>query len=440
DSLIRPGMYLFVLPPKNVYFEFLIDKNNQVFSLETDSVDMAGKMKVTGSPENQGFFRSIQFLGEKRKRMDEIQRGIKEAGTDSVIIKKLQKEAQSIDDEVKNMRTKAVKDNANNIYGAIIRATTEPEVPPAPKDAATGKPLDPDFAYHYYKGHFWDGINFTDESLLRTPLLQQKIDYYLDKLVAPIPDSINKEVDPICLKTITNKEMYKYFVVTILNKYANSKRMGDDAVYVHMVDEYYIKRAPFWSDSAQTRKIIDRANALRWTLIGADAPPLSILDMNDNRVTMRDVPADWTILYFWDYDCGHCKKVTPRLQKVADYYLNTKKANIKFYTVDINGTREKFKEAVKEYKLDMPGVINTADPRRETGFDRMYDILSTPRILVLDKDKKIRYKYISAKQLDEILNHELYKGNGSLILTEADEDKHDEDKHEGVPPPLPIKE
>jgi hypothetical protein len=107
-----------------------------------------------------------------------------------------------------------------------------------------------------------------------------------------------------------------------------------------------------------------------------------------------------------------------------------KGANVKVYTVEINGTREKFKESIKEYGLDIPGIINTADPTRITGFDKLYDILSTPRIFLLDKDKKIIAKYISAKQLDELLNRSIYKkDNAEVLFDDKDEDEKHEDKH-----------
>jgi len=428
DSLIRPGIYLFVLPPKNNYFEFLIDNDNQQFTIETDSADMVGKIKITNSKVNQLFYEDIKFINSQRKKVEELQAKMKDT-KDSSVIKKLQAELKGIDNSVKTARKKLIEQNPKSLYAAILRASQEPEVPEAPKDAKTGKPLDSLFAYKYYKAHYWDEIDFNDDRLLRTPLLNNKINYYMDKLVIPHYDSLTNECIALALKTINNKLMYQYFVVTLLNKYASSKIMGQDAVYVHIVEEFYMKRTPYWSDTAQTNKIINRAKSLRPTILGAIAPELRIMDMNDNWTSMQTLKADYTVLYFWDYDCSHCKKVTPKLQKVVSHYLK-KGANLKVYTVEINGTREKFKESIKEYGLDIPGVINTADPTRITGFDKLYDILSTPRIFLLDKDKKIVAKYISAKQLDELLNRSIYKkDNAEVLFDDKDEDEKHEDKH-----------
>ena len=53
DSL-PGGIYLVVTPNKN-YFEIIITKNDQNFSIETDTSDFVGKMKIKGSEENQRF-------------------------------------------------------------------------------------------------------------------------------------------------------------------------------------------------------------------------------------------------------------------------------------------------------------------------------------------------------------------------------------------------
>ncbi len=430
DTTIRGGLYLFVLPPKNNYFEFIIDnKESQSFTLETDSADLINKMKVTTSKQNELFFGDIRFISEKRKLADDLQKKIKDAGTDSVQIKKHQASLKGIDNEVISAREKLVKENPGMLYSAILKATKDPEIPETPKDK-DGKPVDSLFAYKYYKSHFWDNINFTDDRILLTPVFIGKINQYLDKVCSQANDSLIKETEWLISRTRGNKEMFKYMVVTTLNKYANDKIMGHDAVYVSIAENYYCSGlALAWTDSAQCTKICDRAIKLSPTILGRRAPEVRIMDENDKWVSLSDITSDYTVLYFWDYDCGHCKKVTPKLMQVANAYLD-KGANVKFYTVEINGTRDEWKKKLKDYKMTREGVINTADPSRVTGFDKKYDLLSTPRIVILDKDKKIIAKYISSKQMDEILNHYIYGKNEPMVIFEEDTEPTDGgDKH-----------
>src|SRR5215204_4953646 len=53
------GIYMIVLPGKK-YFELIIDKE-QVFSVETDTMEYVKHMKVSGSNENKLFYDYLQF-------------------------------------------------------------------------------------------------------------------------------------------------------------------------------------------------------------------------------------------------------------------------------------------------------------------------------------------------------------------------------------------
>lgn len=431
DTVLRGGLYLFVLPPRNNYFEFLVDsKDNQRFTLETDTTNFVENMKVTGSKQNQVFFEDVKFISKKRQEADKLQADIKAAGSDSAKIKPIQAKLKDLDKEVVSKRNVIIQENPAFLYTAMLKSTKEPEIPEAPK-GDNGKPLDSLFAYKYYKSHYWEQINFGDDRLLRTPILLGKLNQYLDKVCSPTPDSLVKETRWLIQQTEKGKsfEMYKFMVVTLLNKYANSKRMGDDAVYVEIAfDHYCTGKAYAWTDSAQVKKICDRAMRLAPTLVGKQAPEVRIMDDQERWQSLYDVKADYTVLYFWDYNCGHCKKVTPKIVKIAEHYLG-KGANVKFYMVQTAGTREEWKKKAEEYgMMNKPGIINTSDPSRMTGFDQKYDILSTPRTFVLDKDKKIIAKYISARQCDEILNHYLYKIDQPSVIFEEEEEGHDE-KH-----------
>jgi hypothetical protein len=90
----------------------------------------------------------------------------------------------------------------------------DPEVPDPPKDEK-GNITDSTFQYHYYKSHFWDNVDFSDERLLRTPILQNKIKTYTTQLTPQHPDSIIESVNLIIEKSKANKEVFKYCVASL---------------------------------------------------------------------------------------------------------------------------------------------------------------------------------------------------------------------------------
>src|SRR3954464_4303278 len=65
DTTLPGGVYLAVFPALgNRYFEFIISESQ--FALETDTTDLTGHLKITGSLENSLFYGDMKFLGNMK--------------------------------------------------------------------------------------------------------------------------------------------------------------------------------------------------------------------------------------------------------------------------------------------------------------------------------------------------------------------------------------
>jgi hypothetical protein len=80
--------------------------------------------------------------------------------------------------------------------------------------------------------------------------------------------------------------------------------MGMEGVFVHMVDNYYTNNQAYWLDTAQTFRILERAKSLKPLLVGKKAPALVLEDTLGKPRSLYDVKAKYTVLLFWDPDCG----------------------------------------------------------------------------------------------------------------------------------------
>lgn len=395
DVPLDGGIYLVVLPPANQYFEVIIDKD-QTFTLSTDTTDLVGNMKVSGSEDNALFYQDILFLAEQRKKMEALNQALTEAPEESEEKRSIQEQIARLNQAVQSQRSALVAQHPDMLYSKIITSMEEPEIPEEVTEQGQQA------AFEYYRKEFIDAVDFQDSRLLRTPVMWNKVTTYLDKLTYQIPDSINKSADLMIARSRGNEEIFQYLIINILNKYAKSKIMGMDAVYVHLVEEYYMKGQAFWADEEQVNKMAERALAISPTIIGRKAPNFRVQDSDGNWQHLHGVPGTFTILYFWDYDCGHCKTVTPQLAEIYPDYIQH---DVSLFAVSINGDLDIWKEKVEEYKLTP--AINVQDHTRQSGFDAMYDIRSTPRIFILDEEKNIIAKQISVDQVRDILDHEL---------------------------------
>ncbi|HEY6161071.1 MAG TPA: thioredoxin-like domain-containing protein [Bacteroidia bacterium] len=390
------GIYLVVLPSKK-FMEVIVDKE-QNFSLETDTNDLVRKMNVKGSEDNKLFYKYLSFIADRQKDADPLRKKL-EKTKDKDSIKTLQEQLGAIDKKVKDYKADYVKEHSETLLAKVFTASQDPEVPKAPI-LPNGRP-DSLFTFLYYKSHYFDNVDFSDDRLLRTPVLYNKMKYYLDKLVLQLPDSIIKEADMIIGRTNGNKETFKYCVYYCTYTYETSPYMGMDAVFVHMVNKYYKTGQAYWVDEENLKKILDKAKILEPLLIGKTAPPLFLPDTLAKVTGFTNIKSPYLILYFWDPECGHCKKATPKLKAFYDKFHSK---GFEVYAVDIEENREEWLKYIREHNLNW---VNVTNAEHRYYLKEYYDVYSTPVIYLLDENKKIIAKRIDADQLEGFVTNML---------------------------------
>jgi thiol-disulfide isomerase/thioredoxin len=420
------GIYLIVLPNKS-YFDIIV--NEQFFSIENDTTDFAKNFKSIGSQENKVFYDDLKFIAEKGKQRADLDTERKAETTSAQRKKVIEEELKKIDNDVKEYRANIAKTYPKSFYAKVLKMMEEIQIPEAPKDEK-GNIIDSAFQYKYYKEHYFDNVDFTDDRLLKTPILHGKVMYYIEKMTAQIPDSINVACDVVLAKSKVNNEMFKYWLIELLNFYAKSNIMGFDAVYVHLVENYYAKGLAGWTDEADLYRITDRAKKLKPTLMGQVAPKLILMDQNGKYQDLYAIKAPYTLLFIYDPDCGHCKKETPKFLE-GYHKIREKGIDLKVYAVstehlvdgqDSTGIPKfktkpeevnKWPNFIKEFKIEE--WTNVADLYLQNNFREVYDISSTPRAFLLDKDKKIIAKRFGAEQFESLMD-DFYNRDNKKVL------------------------
>lgn len=395
DSPLESGIYLVVLPPDNNYFQLIIEKNDQYFSVTTDAADPSKNIQTKGSIENKLFYGYMNFLAEKRPQSEALNNRLKEE-KDSLKMQELTDAIDKIDQEVEDFQYNFIQNNANTFTAAIIKANTPLKLP----DFSGTEEEQQREAFYYNRDHYFDNLDLSDGRFLRTPFLFERINTYVSKLQVQVPDSLIKAIDLVLAKTKKASESYRYFAVHYLNEYANSKFVGMDAVYVHLAEKYYASGQAPWVDSTQLAKIVENAVSLKPILIGKTAPNIKMQLRDGSPVTLHDIKSPYIVLYFWRYDCGHCKESTPDIKAFYEEYKN-KGVKIFAVCVKFNDEIGDCWKYVDENQLD--GWIHTVDPYLRSKFYSLYNVKTTPQIFILDKNKKIISKGIGAPQLKEVM-------------------------------------
>ena len=389
DTPQKAGLYF--LYSENFYFEFMMDTLD--FSIVTEAGRGYESVQVEGSEESE-IFRLF------RVRLEELQRQQKELmaemrdGTNEDSLKARTK-LEEIDEQVEALRRHIKTTYPKSFTASFVGLMQEPEVPPFESIAEQERRARA--RYNYYKKHYFDHVDLGDPRLLRTPLLHGRVIKYFDQVTPQHPDSINVAIDRLFEEVGNDEELFRYWLVTLFQKYEQSKIMGMDAVTIHLIENYYLSDMADWISADFEKKLREEVAFVKPNLIGRTAPELNVVDTLFRPVYIEQIDEPYLVLYFYDPDCGHCKKATKALKETYDELTGLGAEVLAICTVtDV----EKWKAYIR--KNDLPW-LHAADPYSESRFRVTYNIRSTPKIYVLGQDRKILAKQLEVGQLTEVI-------------------------------------
>ena len=413
------GMYIIYLP-SGQYFQIMMG-SDQEFKIITDTINFVNNAKIEGSADNEIFFDFQRYMVAKQKEIEKLQAQLKQT-EDSEEKEKIRGKINNLSQE-RRAKIEAIRADQPDLFvSTFLMATLDIEVPDTPENA-----VDSAWQYHYYRSHYFDNFNPADARLLRTPLYEDKIMYYLEKIIPQIPDTLNKEIDYLLEGARTDSSLFRYLLITLFNHYGKSKIMGMDAVQVHIAEKYYLKDA-WWSDEKFIADLEDRVSKLKPLLIGKVAPDAQLLVVPPDHfkqaeadsalkryphvgqlMNISDIKSDMTVLFFWEADCSHCKKAVPDLYKHFKDTLESMGVKVvAISTLFGEEGKEKWVDFVNKHKLY--DWINAWNPY-DYNFKVLYDIRSTPQLFILNSKKEIIAKRIGTEQVTEVI--QLYKGSKS---------------------------
>lgn len=391
------GMYIIAGSNKNRLFDFIV-AGNQEFSITGNKQSLPNSLNAKNSKDNQLLFEYIRFLSDKQKQQAALRDLQRKFAPDSDSAEVAGNQLDLLNHEVKRYIEGIINSHPGTFISIFLKAMQEPEVPPALL-LPNGRP-DSTFPYRYYKSHFWDNIDLSDARIIRTPFIHSKVEQFLSKMTVPAPDSLIVSIDELFRRIKTSEEAFKYLVWYLTVKYESSEIMGYDAVFVHLVDAYYQDQRMGWMNPTVKENLIKRATALKPVLIGKTAPEMILLDTLQNPVSLHHISADYTIIYFWDPDCSHCKKESPLMR---DFYLkNRKTLNLEVYAVCMDTSWTDMKQYIRKNQLPWINVNGFYSVTPD--FRDRYDVHSSPVFFVLDREKKIIAKRILTPQIEAFLN------------------------------------
>ena len=400
DEPLEQGLYVVYLEDQT-YFDLMIGED-QSFSVTTSKNNLLQSMKISGSDESMAFTKYQQYLVSRQKEAKNIQ-DKRKAVTDENEKKSLEVKLNKLSSDAADRYKQVVDEFPGSFLSVFLNATQEVQVPDM---KAPDNCNNPDSAiqrkrYDYYKNHYFDNIKMDDERILRTPFFTNKLEYYFNKILIQIPDTIIKESHRVIALANGNYKMEKYLIQNLFNMANESKIMGMDAVMVNLGETYYLSGRADWVDDEFLKNLEERVNKIKPNLLGGTAADFMMESFTGEFYRLSEVDAEITILVFWEPECGHCEKEIPKLN--SEVWQKYSDQNIKIVAVYTQWEKDSWIEFIHSKNLEE--WIHLYDPYNRSNFRNNYDIYSTPVVYILDKDKKILAKRIGTEQIPGFLDH-----------------------------------
>ncbi len=393
-------------------FDFLLGED-QIFQIETDTVNLFENLKFKGSQINSENIRLQKELSVLNKKVNKFLEEKKHA-TD---VRKVEIDAliKSLHKEFENKKLEFQENNKNNLLGLYLKASEEIPLP-GPTGNENGDITDSSFVYRYYITHFFDNMDFTDPRLLRSPFYQKRVNRYIKKIVPQHPDSLIVYTDYLLQHTKNDPDLYKNMLINLFKYFGTSDIMGMDGVFLHIAENYYIPDA-YWSAREYIEELKEKVEKQKDLVIGKVIPDVEFIQIpsshfisakNDsslksnvfvgNRFKLHQVNADYIVIYFWSPECGFCKKDAPKLHETVE---ELKSLNTVFISVNLligeEGKVEWIDFINKNQLYDWVNAWNpfSNDFRQKLNIDR------TNQLFIIDKNKKIIAK--GSLKYDQVL-------------------------------------
>lgn len=235
---------------------------------------------------------------------------------------------------------------------------------------------------------------------LQLAALDAKLEEFFASLQSEPVAVKNAEADYL-IGSCTTDAVRDHVAIRIYDHYLNSSLMGDEGVAVHLTDTWFAPGKAHFTNEIDLMDARIFAEFNRSTLLGEKAPVLTASDPDGRPVR---VPSEGriTVLYLYETNCSKCR-LESMLLRAAFAEEDFPADFIAFYTGDNATEWEEYRREELTFAAPSLRLVHAWDPSLETDFQRLYGVLQTPRMYVIDRDGTIVGRSLDTQGLLKLL-------------------------------------
>ncbi len=387
EEALEPGQYMFVQDNRRL-FNFLISRREPVTIrfIATLNRGRTEDIQIDGSEENNAYMRFYRFLQDKYSIINNILDS--DSGPDEKLL-----EVERMEGTIREYTNFLAGQFDSSMLGIIARNVFTPET------TGDDDPI-----------HYLDYIDFTDPRYLNTSILPVRLKEFFTQKLLQQPDTLIRFTD-LLLKEDMHPRVRAYCAQYLFSLFFTSEIMGMERVAVHIAREYFINDPALSDDAEMLREMKTYVEFNSRCLTGMNAPPLKLPDKEGNIRSLYGIRAPYSVVFFFEDNCPACSDEMLKLVKFSQLSENKDITIYSVYTGDNRNVFVKYSEFLPE------NWTVVWDPDLSSGFHKMYNVRSTPRIYLLDRNKIIIGRDIGTETLNEII--EDHRSQNSVDLPAA---------------------
>ena len=381
------GVYTLLDSKKSKMFDFMVDDSRN-FTISFDAQHSNAGMQVKGSAANTAMYAYMAKLDWAQARAKDINARMKDPASKTAA----QGEMDALSKEMKSFEENHFKTHKNQLFTQLVQSFSTVDVPET-LPAGSGNTDLREWQAYYYRWHYWDNVDLKDHSLIYTPQLFDKMNYYFFGLLYyQDADTITRYAHHVLDRVADDSTMLRYFLDFIVPNYERStKNIGWDQVFVNLVRDYYLSGKCPWATEAELFNKRQTVDFLSQSLIGAMGQELLMADTNQSEnpadwISSHAFPQKYVMLWFWDPDCSHCKKQTAELKVLYDSLNMAGNKIFEVYAVGYESDTQKWLKYVRDHKLPF---VNVGGPNVNIDYQEAYNVHGAPTMILLNADRQI---------------------------------------------------
>jgi peroxiredoxin len=397
------GLFYLLLPDETSFQ--LIVANGENFSIKAEKGNFINTLQAEQSLENKIFFENQRFQAGLEQRFNAVMAEMRKYPQGSAEFENLKVKQQNLLNEREGILTKLKTDYPNALFTKFKLAGQNPKYRYAFRSNGS---LDSIQTMRNFQDDWWNGFDFSESRLVRTPVFQNKLKKYISELTVQHPDSIVKSAISIIDKTFNNKELFKVAAnwITYNHKPTVGKLMDCDAIYAQLVLKYFTleNSEKLGIPQEDITSMRNTATAMLPSFVGKIGQDVVARNKNNELKSIYGLKSAITVIYIYNPDCEHCQEETPKLRAVYDEW---KSRGIEVFSIVYNAKdKAEWQDFAQKYGINWTDIW---DPEVKSRYHEKYYTDITPEMYVLDKNHKIVAKNLKANQLPAVFELELAK-------------------------------